>query len=98
MQGVEAEVRLVASWPAGADVVQVGGRGTCWGWGLGERWMRGSGPLGLTYKPSCLLHTPWQVVKVTGAADSGKAEKAAQLRFEGRSLAAVLEAVERELA
>ena len=39
-----------------------------------------------------------QVVEVSGAADSGKAAKAAQLRFEGRGLAQALEAVERELA
>lgn len=38
------------------------------------------------------------VTQVSGAADAAKAERAAQLRFEGRSLAAALEAVERELA
>lgn len=59
-QALEAEVRLVASWPAGADVVQV--------------------------------------TDVKGAASSSKAEKAVQLRLEGRSLLQALEAVERELA
>lgn len=35
---------------------------------------------------------------VKGAASSSKAEKAVQLRLEGRSLLQALEAVERELA
>jgi hypothetical protein len=39
-----------------------------------------------------------QVASISGAADSSKAEKAAQLRLEGRSLVQALEAVERELA
>ena len=43
--------------------------------------------------PPCL-----QVASISGAADSSKAEKAAQLRLEGRSLVQALEAVERELA
>jgi hypothetical protein len=38
------------------------------------------------------------VVEVVNAADSSRAEKAARLRFEGRSLLQALEAVERELA
>lgn len=41
-----------------------------------------------------------QVAEVAGAPEAlaAKAEKAAQLRFQGRSLAQALEAVERELA
>ena len=60
-------------------------------------------PLPWLNYPGCRLlpaHLPArvQVISVSGAADSGKAEKAAQLRWEGRSLVQALEAVERELA
>ena len=39
-----------------------------------------------------------QVVGVSGAAETAKADKVAGLRYEGRSLAQALEAVQRELA
>lgn len=102
-------MRLVASWPDCADTVQVGSAG----WTAQLAWMEPcfskpapgavpavpgpGGPTSALQMP--LLFTP-QVSEVAGGPEAlaPKLDKAAQLRFQGRSLAQALEAVERELA
>lgn len=98
-QGVEAEVRLLASWPDCADTVQVGSVPCV----LCVVCLQPVPVFCSSSTPACASGcalAPQQVAEVAGAPEAlaAKAEKAAQLHFQGRSLAQALEAVARELA
>ena len=62
--------------------------------------MSAQGAALVAYRTALICRMRLQVADVTGVAgsESGKAQKAAQLRLQGRSLVQARQAVERELA